>query len=1049
MSVQLRDVVRSTTGRFFFALALLLCLRSNAIAQTISLGATSYSRASLSELGFEERIRKSGSLGGGAGSCCITGTVEYAFRAPSAGWYELITTGTAAGVEFILTPEGGSGNDDKVFTFEGGTALAGNEDKVGMVWLDAGAYRLRLRRDYWTGFPQITAIHLRPGSGSLMHSLNVSATGGRVARIGECRPLRLRYGPLAEDTLVDLLQRDRFGERPRVTAARLPATPVFSAISVPVPCDREGSFLLSFGHRGHEFSWRESRLFEYEVYSNAARTANLYSLKRKLVAEIDAAVTPPDFWGGGTTRVVPFPEGAYRESGDTGFTPFQRSPAALRLTMRDPSWFAYTLSGLLPQKPYVVEVEYPDDKLRTFGVQMRETLPLEYPVSIAIDTGGEYSTSGRVARREFVYWPRTSDPRITFSTAHDGRRAAVSKIRVFELAESTGTPQKVSGSATRQFVHWYEEGTNFLSLFGAPGTDARSQRVAIERWFDLLLSENATTVMPTVLIYSFALYPSRINVAFSGGAESDTLRRMLLIAEPRGLKVVPEFHPRGDELVRGVSDPTHRQRYLLSKDGNQAFFNPDGKTRRIPPYFNPLDPEIADWYVSMIGEMTDQYADSKALSGVSLRVMQWFNGAFNNLVSIDWGYDASTASAFQASSGLTFPVEGRPEAGNSRAAAQARFRWLTSDPARKAAWLEWRAGRITHLVERIRDRVRKSRPDLLVHLNFFDAGPSNADVRQGLLERGLDVDALSRVEGVRLINNLHGYGRREKDAQSTMVDRERLLDPSILNVFRSSGQPGYFITSARYLEVTEAVTPPILLGMPKETRMTWASLAANPAETAILERLAIPLAEADAQMLGDGGNQYVFGNPSLREFVREFRHVPAAPFVPYPSARDPVALWTLGRQDAFHFYVVNREPFPTNITLTLSSASRLVRPSDGSELRLGAGRRMVIDLPPYGIRYFRAEPTARIESASISIPPREQQRTKALAAWVSGQADRTAARWLALSSEERKLLDQLRSEVTLAASRNETWRTRTLFERSALLPLYRSLGEQPPGWTDR
>lgn len=110
---------------------------------------------------------------------------------------------------------------------------------------------------------------------------------------------------------------------------------------------------------------------------------------------------------------------------------------------------------------------------------------------------------------------------------------------------------------------------------------------------------------------------------------------------------------------------------------------------------------------------------------------------------------------------------------------------------------------------------------------------------------------------------------------------------------------------------------------------------------------------------------------------------------------------------------------------------------------------MVIDLPPHGIRHFCAEHTARIESASISIPPGEQQRTKALAAWVSGQADRTAAGWLALSSKERKLLDQLRSEVTLAASRNETWRTRTLFERSALLPLYRSLGEQPTGWTDR
>ena len=76
-----------------------------------------------------------------------------------------------------------------------------------------------------------------------------------------------------------------------------------------------------------------------------------------------------------------------------------------------------------------------------------------------------------------------------------------------------------------------------------------------------------------------------------------------------------------------------------------------------PPYYNALDPVVQDWYVAVVGELADRYQNFPAFEGVDLRIMAWSNAALNNLVSLDWGYDALTVARFAAESGFSLPVE--------------------------------------------------------------------------------------------------------------------------------------------------------------------------------------------------------------------------------------------------------------------------------------------------------------------------------------------------------------------------------------------------------
>lgn len=1011
--------------------------------------AESFDRHYLSDPHLLPKVRAAKDISGGG--CCVSGWFEYDFDIKVGGWYGLTVRGNGNGVEFLVDPDK-NGLTAPESRFVGGSGQNLSTDKIGNVWLTPGRHRIRLQRHYWTGFPSITAIELRPSSGTLADSVAVAASDpGRIFRKGQCPALEIVGGGMPQAETLSIAETDPYTYVTyRRHAVQIPASTKPTRQRFALPCGEDGHRILWFGDSRGAIPNEKLRGLAYEVVDTRMPAKPPAARGGAPLLDIDCALRAPDYAGGGPQRVVRRSYGAYRESGDTGWTRFQRAPEALRRALPEPSWFAYRLTGLTPQQRYRIEVSYPDDAWRSFGMVMRESAPLSYPVGVGVDSGGEFRRSHELQAMSMTVWPRAVDPRLTFMTAHDGSRAACSRIRVYP-AESP-TPIPPSGSQElRRFINWQEEGGNFASLFGPPDETPRGLRQAAERWAEAATAAGANTLMPTVLVYSFALYPSRINLAFSTPGE-DTLRRLVLAAEKYRLSIIPEVHPRADELAWDRASPgTVPDNVLIDKAGRSNFFAADGKARNYPPYFNPLAPKNQDWYLGMVGELADRYKDSPAFEGISLRFMQWANPALNNLVSLDWGYDDVTVALFKRETGSAVPLGRADDPGRFAV----RHAWLTGND--RKAWIDWRCRKIAHLTQRIRDRVRQARPDLKVYLNLFGGedrfapgfAGGDATLLARLREAGIDPALLEAIDGVVLLNASSRYGRREADALRSGY-RDVLLDPASLGTMRKSGAGGQFLSSAHYLEATDAVVPPERLGFPANTKKTWASLAANPPGRLALERFAIELAETDATTLGDGGNAYSFGPPLVREFMETYRRLPARRFADRTDASDPVAVRTLATGDSLLAYAVNRERYPIRVDIALSGTRGAQRLADGRPMALSDGH-LHLDLKPYELVGFRAESGARIDAVRTDTPADETRRLQRQIAAVGRAARPSPVERLLrvrLTEPDYLLLKEAATEARRAFADGHFWRSRTVLEHSALLAIYKKLGCHPPGLLD-
>lgn len=1004
---------------------------------SLTVPAANFDHSALTDPGDAQKIRASGTLGGSGHDWGITGWVEYEFDVPDSGWYELSALKNADGIQFKLDPDAG---DNAQFAFYGGRGVVDGEEKVGNAWLRSGRHRLRMQHYYWTGFPRSGGFILRATSEhpdkSVYASLGPSAA---IYRKGECPALQLLAGGLISAVGLEVWMQDTSGTLRRSDLLEFPPGSSPTQRTLPLLCTEEGRFTLKFGDGRHQIPQRDLPSLTYEVIDTA--TPPLPATQRKtLIEEIDLTLTAPDYFAGGQTRVVRSAAGSYRESGDTGFTRFQRAPTLARNLLAEPSWFAYRFRNVEAQQPYLVEMDYPDDRLRTFAIALRERTPLSYPVAGGVDSGGEFSLSNKMLTQSLLFWPRAPGTRVTLLNAHDGRRAAAAKIRVYRLEDAL-EPLVAEGTAGRHFLNWYEEGSNFLSMYGAPDDSATGLHIATERWARAVRNMGGTVLAPTVLVYSFALYPSRYNLAFSR-PDLDYLQRILLTAEKHGLKVLPELHPRADELVwpyAGLPDP--KPNLMVSKDGQTNFYQTDGKTRIYPPLYNPLFPANQDWYVEMIGELADRYSNSPALLGVNLRLMQWANAALNNFHSLDWGYDDFTVELFKRETASSLPLSGADD--KSRFAS--RYAWLMKNA--RTQWIEWRCRKIADLYARIGDRVRRARPDLKVYSSVFEWEPSNASA-DALRGAGIDPAMLRNIAGVELVNAMHAYGRSEAAAIAAQPARDRLLDVRNLHLLSAGKTPGRFLSGAKYLEITDAVARPEMLGFDSGTKHTWTSAVANPAGRHVLERFAIELAETDATLLGDGGNAYSLGQPVLREFLQEYLRLPGEAFSQRDDAHDPVAIWERSQPDAFVYYAVNRERYPVKVDISLTARAKPVRLIDGSPVSL-QGDRMQVELKPYQLIAYRAQKGTRILRVGIRVPAVERRRVSEQVVWLQSlDSTRNDTEARGLENGEKELLHASATEAAAALSRGHLWRARTLIEHHDLLEIYGRLKRYPPHLRD-
>jgi hypothetical protein len=994
-------------------------------AQALVLPASSYAMHDFTEHGSHEAIQSSGDLSGARSG--ITGWVEYRADVGESGWYELRAHGSPpTGVEFHVDPdEAGQAPPDRYF-FQPEGYLDDSPHKIGNVWLTAGQHRIRLTRYFWTGFPKVTAVELRRSRGSLVDALQVYfATDQRVFRAGECARVTVRGGAGAQG---DLQISDMSADGSRTYGLYRIAIPAVDSPvtrTVELSCRDPGFHRLSFRIDGRIAAPNDLLPLSYQVIDTSRPLPEPVPPETNPLIDIDCVAQPPDYTSADGTQLRPFVDGAYRESGDVGWIGYQRIPEAKRSSSREPSWFAYALRGVLPQQRYRVEIDYADDAIRTFAVTWREPSPLTYAVATAVESGREYRLSNTMRTIVFHAWARAAGPRLVFMPSHDGLRAACLRIRVY-LAGATSASAVSAPAGNRQFLQWYEEGENFTGLFGAPDATLRGMDIAIARWLQAASETGVNTLMPTAVIYNFAMYPSRLNRAFSVPLR-DTLRILMLQAERNGMRVIPELHPRADELVYARDGRQSLKNLALSSKGLNNFMGPSG--RNAPPYFNALDAGNQQWYIDAVRELAERYRDSPALQGVSLRFMTWANPALNNLVNLDWGYDDDTIARFRAETGSNLP------SGSPRDAGRFKFRhdWLHAHE--KPAWIRWRCAKITLLFSRLRDTLRAVRPDLRLYLHLFGpavqtgpAGPlagESAFVSQ-MKEAGLDLVALSGLTGLVIVNSTFVYGRGEHDGLFFNATRDPLLDPVAMGAPPQGPTGQWFVPTSLYLEAIPGIVPPEKLGLPASAREThMMSAASNPTGRQVLERFALLLAGTDTPALGDGGNNYTLGSPFVAEFAREFTKLPQVPFEQVLDAVDPVAIRALKSANAFMFYAVNRESYAVRVRIDLAGAE----PMD-------------IQLQPYELRVFTARPAVGILAVHVEVPEVQRERIAGRIEWTSRLLAGSVG--VLPSGGDAQTLAVAVSAARRALERGHLWRARTIFETSAVLVAFRRVGCFPP-----
>ncbi len=825
------------------------------------------------------------------------GWVEYTIDAPEAGAYELWITSAASWEQrYIVNGEAVA----ETRADQADLGKRGDELKIANVELKHGDNTLRILRDWHPGLAWISSLLLRRAAVPEARVLAAPLNYLGYYRRGDRVTLDLRAEGIADKPYrLDVVLEPEKGPRRLINTRQIAAGTGWSHATVAVPLDFDGLGAVRVLADNVDCM----RPANVVVFDMARRPiAPTGEASWDLVQTIDCVARPPDYSGNGAPRVACGPAGTYRESADNG---------SYTVGSRQASWFAYTLNTPHAGQWYRLEVDYPDDDIRTFTISLFDygnyggDPAVPYPVDGGVSCGAEYAPSDAMQTYTMHCVPRRADPRLVFFNWHQGLRAAAARIRVYSLRGEL--PELPLASPQRHAAFYLEEFTRWCCYFGARDAGLAESMKAVDRYARWCRYVGFDTMWDTANVYGTTTYPTKLVDANQNEGwtrlpnyPSPLTRLVALTAERHGLGLILDVHP----ALRGTAT---LDRYAAGEDIQT-------RNRLGAKMLNPLHPAVQRWATDMICEAARTCVDSPALRGVSFRWMEWQNPGFAIFSSREWGYDDYSVARFVRETGVQVP----DLSGDDR--FQKRFDWIQANASRP--WSQWRTRALRDYYGRIATALRKLRPDLRLYVQVFgrpqDFGIDNPELFQGL-------------DGVVFVPaSPYPVGRRDRDPETFLASYapQLGLDP---NPIRAT-----FDAAAEYNEYMEADFDPDPLRLspnptPGRARSVRICGVLSPAGRHFLARYAHAMAIGDQRMMADGGLGYILGQPEyLREFNREFRPLPPLDFKRLP-ADDPVALWQAPSKGRTVLCVVNRSDVPARVTIDSTP-------------------KLSIDLPAYAVR---------------------------------------------------------------------------------------------------
>ncbi|MBM4002080.1 MAG: hypothetical protein FJ295_02165 [Planctomycetes bacterium] len=626
------------------------------------------------------------------------------------------------------------------------------------------------------------------------------------------------------------------------------------------------------------------------------------------------------------------------------------------LRMEPGSWQAYPLPVVRPDEPHLLEIEYAADQRQTLGISFVEpdaggrVAPVS-GLDFGLDVSSASDREPRWARHRVIFWPRTKTPLLLLTNRRDREPVICGRIAISAgPARLPAMSGPADGFESRRYLLHLTKPLVQKTLGGGDVIDGPTGAVlsdwvtfyeAGRRLSEYLKYHGYGTAVVTIACEGSALYPSAItgpNTLYDSGqrfstgqdpVRKDILEMLCRIFDREGLRLIPAIQfatpiPELEELRRAGRGSSAGLDWLDAQ--GRSWRELHGTNRRLAPYYNPLDERVQAVMTRVVEEIADRYGSHPSLAGVALQLGP---DTFAQLPDGRGSYDDTTIAGFESAAGVRVP-------GNGLGLLEQRVAFCDGDA--REAWLDWRAGQLTNLYQRMAETVSErthngrlylstcdllltARMQKLLRPRLLGEVETNREVAvpEALRELGLDWGKLEQDPRIVVFRPQRFGPTTSVAAQGVNLESETSLE--LDNCFR-----GELRAAVEWCqENLDTAVPEFDAVSPfgADRTKTWLSSQIVPAGAANRRRLIQSLATLDAQLIMDTGWTLTMGNEeSLANQLEVFRKLPAERFstaaAQIPTRGQPVTVRFLNRGNRSFVYAVNDSPWPLTAAIELT-----------------------------------------------------------------------------------------------------------------------------------
>jgi len=461
-------------------------------------------------------------------------------------------------------------------------------------------------------------------------------------------------------------------------------------------------------------------------------------------------------------------------------------------------WQAYPFNVDSIGTPYLLEIEYPNDREQHLGVSIVEPDEIGRFVTISRDSGVYVEGLGsaehvEMQKHRVVFWPRTSSPMLLVTNQHPTASARFGRFRVMKRSASSiavepwpsATPsgrlvaaylaRPIRGESPDDWQAFYDGASRLAEYLNYAGYNAAAINVMA----------GGGSIFPKTLLETAPQSDIRPIGVEEDLPTADGLELMFRVFDRCGLALVPslEFDVPLPELeaLRQHSEPQTAGIELVGPGGH-TWLEAHSRERGLTPHYNLLDDRVQRAMLEVVRQMVARYGRHPSFASLAVQLS---GRGYAMLPGLEWGLDDTTIEHFERDTGIRLRDDGPDR-------FAVRHSLLMGEHA--DAWRAWRAARVTQFYEQLAALVASadSQRHLLLTTEDLLAGTElAAELRPNvlaksrlnrlMLDAGIDWRALNQSPNIMVLPT------RYVESMVPLVDR--VVDLAVNDAFAGAENP--------------------------------------------------------------------------------------------------------------------------------------------------------------------------------------------------------------------------------------------------------------------